>query len=117
MQRLKVRLVDRNYDGRYAMFIYYEDNGHIYQAKPIELEFEQIEEGAVFAKPTLVLGYYDDSLFRSLVDELHRLKLIPIQTTATDGELKATKFHLEDMRTLAGVKGSIANTDRIMEHK
>lgn len=69
-----------------------------YVAKEIVLEFEEIPEGAFFKAPTLRINWHDSKDFMAALKEaLDGEKLPP---SAVEGELKATKVHLEDMRKL-----------------
>lgn len=69
--------------------------------KPLELSFSDPRNGAcLLPDPTLTLEQRDwDALVQSLDTELLANGIVK-QAASLEGELKATKFHLEDMRSL-----------------
>jgi hypothetical protein len=74
------------------------DGRKTYVAKKVELVFEEIPEGSFFKEPTLAIDWYHANDFKEALKEaLDGEKLPP---SAVEGELKATKVHLEDMRKL-----------------
>lgn len=62
----------------------------------INNEWVEIKEGLDSPQPTLSL---EDDLFQQMIDALSET-VKPTVQAETDAELKATKYHLEDMRTL-----------------
>ena len=83
--------------------IYEEHNGRYYIAAPVELLFEEkgVKRGDVI-KPTLTLHseYHAIPLLKALAEGLAEFGIYPSTQQFTSGELKATKYHLEDMRKL-----------------
>lgn len=80
-------------------------------AKPVDLVFEPIEEGMAYPAPTIkISGQLDrtkdgKSIFlEALRESLEKSGYGVKFSEETAGELKATKYHLEDMRLLAKVK-------------
>ena len=69
-----------------------------YVAKEIVLEFEEVPEGAFFKAPTLRINWHDSKDFMAAIKEALDGEKLP--ASAVEGELKATKVHLEDMRKL-----------------
>ncbi|MBT9166730.1 MAG: hypothetical protein DDT19_00054 [Syntrophomonadaceae bacterium] len=74
--------------------------GRYYLAKPIELVFYEVEEGATLPEPTLKLSGREGKLLLQALAKALTEHGIKIGTADITGELKATQFHLEDMRRL-----------------
>ncbi len=73
----------------------------IYLAKPVDLIFERTEEGAPI-DPTFKLPMdFRKPLFKALEEALRRDGIKPESESKLEGQLQATKYHLEDMRVLA----------------
>lgn len=97
MNQYKVRFYD-DYSGATHIIITKLVGMRQYVAKEIKLEFEEIPEGSFFKEPTLRIDWYDSKDFMAALKEaLDGEKLPP---SAVEGELKATKYHLEDMRKI-----------------
>ncbi len=74
-----------------------------YIAQP--LVFKEIKEGACFPNPpTLFVGHQQTPDFLKELLQMIKENGLELNLEA-EGELKATKIHLEDMRLLAKVKG------------
>ena len=70
-------------------------NGKRFIAKPVNLEFKEIEEG-VETRATMEFNLWEGKeLLNAFKKELEGINLNQIE-----GELKATKYHLEDMRKI-----------------
>lgn len=68
----------------------------IFVAKPMQLNFEQVEKSSSKGNPTLeISGYYSQEFLEAL-----KLAVEGKTVILLEGELKATKYHLEDMRKL-----------------
>jgi hypothetical protein len=67
-------------------------------AKKVPLEFAEIPEGTMFREPTFSFNYMDSKDFLAALKEMLDGEKLP--PSAVEGELKATKVHLEDMRKL-----------------
>lgn len=73
---------------------------HTHVAKPIKLEFEETGDGYLLSEPTLQVSSEQWHMLRdSLKEELVANGFQP-KADVLEGELKATKIHLDDMRTL-----------------
>ena len=55
------------------------------------------EEAGIRVEPTMFL---DESALQGILEQLWNLGFRPRKTSFGEGELKATKYHLEDMRQL-----------------
>lgn len=82
-----------------------------YVAKPVDLVMEPVEEGNAPLAPTIRISGLGDrtkdgkSLFlESLRKALEKSSYAVKFSEETAGELKATKYHLEDMRRLSKLK-------------
>jgi hypothetical protein len=98
---------DHNYgfDGRLMIGETEWDGRLVRVAKPITLEFVEFVPRTPTIEPTLMLPHGQmRELFRAFMEEMVRKGLMPAQPL--EGELKATKFHLEDMRRLVHGRGS-----------
>lgn len=71
----------------------------IAQIKDGQIKLEELKEGESEVKPTLSI-HYDawQAIKKAMIDDKVREK------SEVEAELKATKYHLEDMRKLAKVK-------------
>jgi hypothetical protein len=75
-----------------------ERNGKRYVAKPVELIFE---ECTFESKPTMKLSYiYSDALLKAFAAALAEQGIKTDNDHKIEGLLKATLYHLEDMRKL-----------------
>lgn len=98
MNPFRVRFFD-DYSGAVHIVITRHEGNKVYVAKEFKLEFEELPEGGFFKEPTLRINWYDAKDFKAAFKEaLDGEKLPP---SAVEGELKATKYHLEDMRKMA----------------
>ena len=72
--------------------------------KPVELEWKEHEEGK-YMEPTFKLGGYMTGPFlKAFATAAKKNGMNPADDLRMEGELKATKYHLEDMRKLLKVK-------------
>jgi hypothetical protein len=97
MNPYRVRFFD-DYSGSTHIVITKLQNMKQYVAKEIVLEFEEVPEGAFFKAPTLRINWHDSKDFMAAIKEALDGEKLP--ASAVEGELKATKVHLEDMRKL-----------------
>lgn len=73
----------------------------IYIAKPVDLIFELHEEFKTIDQPTLRIGYQEWMHFVPSMNEVLKESKIPLNgEDSARSELKATKYHLEDLRSL-----------------
>lgn len=97
MNPFRVRLFEA-YDGTTHIVITKHDGNKVYVAKQVKLEFEEVPEGHFFEEPTLAINWiYSKDLMAAFKEALDGEKL---PASAVEGELKATKYHLEDMRKI-----------------
>lgn len=77
------------------------ENGNRVFVKPVDMTFEEVEEGA-YREPTFRFDrHFADEFLESLAGELINMGYRPDELKAKEGELTATKYHLEDMRKIA----------------
>ena len=73
-------------------------------AKPWVLEFEKVDVGSV-VKPSMVIPYQmQGKLLKEILKVIDQQGLKLDTDLKMEGELKATKYHLEDMRKLLKVR-------------
>ncbi len=107
MNPFKVRIFD-DYSGSKHIVIAKHEGNRVYVAKKVNLEFEELPEGYFFKEPTLAIGWYHASDLMAAFKEALDGEKLPV--SAVEGELKATKYHLEDMRKiLDGFVGPLTN--------
>jgi len=66
----------------------------------VNVEFEALQEGT-YHEPLLRLDF---ASAQQLMNDLWSCNIRPTATIESEGHLAAVKYHLEDMRKLAGVK-------------
>lgn len=106
---MKIKVFTKTYLGGGAdIYLYQETEGKYkpgrYVAKPIDLTMTLLEEGQR-VEPTFTMPEYELAEFLKSMAELAEEKGIKTdkqlqEETKTKGVLEATKFHLEDMRSL-----------------
>jgi hypothetical protein len=79
-----------------SIWIILREGDRIYVAKPIALEFQEWSRGQRLDRPTL---FIEDHYRMPFMEALKRA-VEKVDIRAVEGELKATKYHLEDMRKL-----------------
>lgn len=84
-------------DGLY-LYIAERHNRELYVAKPMELVFERLERGTPKQATLTLPTFMAEPLLRAFADMLHHEQIKPTQQSFIEGELVATKKHLEDMR-------------------
>lgn len=65
------------------------------------LEWKMVEEGSIFAEltPLLSLGHgMSNGIIKAIVDSVMAYGIRPDAQAKNEGELQATKYHLEDIR-------------------
>ena len=100
---MKIYITQNIWADRYDIHIFEEgyDNRR-YVAKPMQLEFEEYKEGTEVPPSLSISRIFGRStnFLQSLSDALAKCGYEPKTVEENRGELKATKYHLEDMRTL-----------------
>lgn len=99
--RAKISLCD--FGREVKIFIYEERGDKTFLAKPVELELEEIDRHKSI-EPTLRIGGVSNQFLQSLAEELDELKIKTDKDAKIQGTLEATKYHLEDMRSLLKLK-------------
>jgi len=86
----------------FNMWIMERKEGKTFLVKPIHMEVEEKDDAFMLPEPSLFLNH-DQAIdfFRGMASELRRHGYEVIEPDGIAQELKATKFHLEDMRKLA----------------
>ena len=87
-------------------FLFYEErpDGKRYIAKSIELIMEEYKPGDLI-KPTLMLpGYTSGEFMKEMAEEIKKQGIRTKVDEDNEGELKATKYHLEDLRKITKLK-------------
>lgn len=97
MNPYRVRFYN-DYSGSTHIVITRANGNKLYVAKEVKLEFEEVPNGAFFKEPTLRIDWFDSKDFMAALKEALDGEKLP--ASAVEGELKATKVHLEDMRKL-----------------
>ncbi len=78
------------------IYIFSEVNGKRIAYKPVALEEQEIKEGTVIEPTLKISGEYDREFIEAFRDGINEVYGEQAQTS----ELKATKYHLEDLRKL-----------------
>ena len=97
MNPFRVRFFD-DYSGAVHIIITKHEGNKVYAAKEVNLVFEELPEGSFFKEPTLRIGWYSANDFKAALKEALDAEKLP--PSAVEGELKATKYHLEDLRRI-----------------
>ncbi len=101
--KLKMLFHYDEYEMHLKILICQEEDGIItHVAQPVNLVMEEREQFSPI-EPTMRIGRGVDakSLLKSIEEELPRIGHTPRPQSYLEGELRATKLHLEDIRTLA----------------
>lgn len=104
---MKVKLDYQPEFHRFAMWFYLEKaDGKISVVKPMEMVFKDIEEGSSLPEPSLEIPHrlFTMGILQSMVDAIREEGIKSKQDELTEGELKAIKYHLEDLRKLLKLK-------------
>lgn len=73
--------------------------------KPIQMVFEEIKDNYQIVEPSLRLTHWvAEPFLKAFADMLHQENIKPTTQSFIEGELIATKKHLEDMRKLMRIK-------------
>ncbi len=87
----------------FSIWFYKDDGERIWVAKPFEITFEEKPRDYAWElpEPSIFVRRPDfDELKASLIEELAANGIIDASVKETQRELKATKYHLEDMRKM-----------------
>lgn len=83
-----------------GILLYFDENGVRYYARPVELVAIKAEMASVI-EPTIVINDTDaEDMLKALAAGLDAHGIKPAAEPEAAGELKATKYHLEDLRKL-----------------
>jgi len=100
--------------GRTDIYIINRDNDGVYVAEPIDLVMKLVTEGES-AEPTLRLdSFAARALLQALTNAIDKEGIKPPSESYLKGELDATKYHLEDVRAVAGL---VAPSGRLVSKK
>lgn len=89
----------------FEVVLYQTRHGKYYAAKPMgEFIFEEVKEGGLIEPTFLIPFTMQRELVKSLKEATERLGIKTDSEFTLEGELKATKYHLEDMRKILKVK-------------
>ena len=107
---MKIFIEPSAWQDRHNIYIMEEDySKKRYIAKPMKLEFEEYKDGEV-QEPTLqvsrAFGGVETNFLQSLSNALAEAGYKPKSIEENEGELKATKLHLQDMRDLVFKKNT-----------
>lgn len=85
-----------------SMEIYFFDRGPNYKAValPMDLVFKKMEEGKEYEPSLRIPGLMLPGFLKALVSALDKSGVRSPSVDKVEGELKATKYHLDDMRRL-----------------
>ena len=85
-----------------AIYLFGKDNQGEFVIEPMDLVVRHYELSERIDNPTLVFGGRDGEMFlQSLAENLVHIGFKPDELKAKEGELSATRYHLEDMRKFA----------------
>lgn len=105
---LKVAIWDVEYSFTTGI-TFYEDlgDGNIGVAEPVDLKFKRYKQNeAIPATPTITISRTMAKQFlQSLAEALSEKGFKTDKDAKIEGTLSATRYHLEDTRTLLGLKG------------
>lgn len=93
-----IRFFD-DYSGKTHILILSRSGNRVYVAKRVELIFEELPEGGYFKEPTFEIPWHSSKNFKVALKKALEGEKLPV--SSVEGELTATKYHLEDMRKLA----------------
>lgn len=96
----KIVVQEEFWDDSLGIAIFLEKDGKKHVAKPIEIEFKEIKENELVKEPTIRLRNPLGKEFLQAVVNSARKQGIKPDENKLEGELTATKKHLEDMRIL-----------------
>jgi len=100
----KVFIQKQDFTDSVSIYFVEENDGKRFYAKPINLEFEHMEEGSEI-QPTLHLhGMMAGSFLKSFAEVLDKNGIKTDKDAKIEGTLEATRFHLDDLRILLKLK-------------
>lgn len=106
MNPFRVYITD-DYSGKTFFVITKTEGNKMYAAKQVEMVFEEVPEGTFFKEPTLSFPWHQSKDFIAALKEGLEGQKLP--EGRVEGELKATKAHLEDMRRLVFEEQQLVN--------
>lgn len=84
-----------------GIYFGHRDHQNFQLAKPVKLEYEKADELDMDIEPTLFIPFHLQSVFlKTLLKAMENQGIKPESTSKIEGLLEATKYHLEDMRTI-----------------
>ena len=90
LDELHVYIIERDVDGRTTAI-----------ARPMDIIFDRRQEGTVVDSPTLRIGRpHSQSFLKAWSDALERQGVKPESDAKLKGTLEATRFHLDDLRSM-----------------
>ena len=99
---MEIRIYTEPWSTRTKIGFFKEKDGKHYMAKPMVFEFEEYNPMTVINDSTLNLSYDEAHEFLTeLSNALNQAGFVSKNVDGYQSELKATKYHLEDMRALA----------------
>ena len=91
-----------------SIFLYGRDQQGEFVIEPMELVVRHYALGEAIDRPTLIFSGHDgESFLQALATALIGLGFKPDVLKASENELSATKYHLEDMRDLVFGKSRV----------
>ena len=99
---MKIFITTNAWADTHDIYIIEEGHNKRYVAKPMNLEFVELNEHEV-SEPSIKISRVfgkETNFLQALSDALDKAGYSPITVEENKGELKATKVHLEDMRKL-----------------
>jgi len=98
---VEIKIRDNPATGYLEFYFIKGEDGKRFLAKPIELDYTPIKPGQMYPAPTLELPeFMAQEFLKELSNSLEKIGIQPEGVEKTKGILEATKYHLEDMRTL-----------------
>ncbi|MBI1918521.1 MAG: hypothetical protein HYS12_27835 [Planctomycetes bacterium] len=97
--------IESDFRGGISFYFFERRNGKTFLAKPMEMVFKEVKEGEYSAGPTLRLDYlFGDAFLQAMAEALDDANVKTDSDAKIQGTLDATRYHLEDLRSLLNLK-------------
>lgn len=96
-------VIEKNWSGSFDIYAFQDKNLHQFVKYDIQITATTMDKDkALKTEPSYKLSiHHGDIVLKALYEAIVAAGLAPVIQNATDAELKATKYHLEDMRMIA----------------
>lgn len=97
---MNISIGQQSYSGALEIVFWEKRGEKIYAAKPCPLVFEEVVDGYI-ENPTLKIGMaWANEFMKAMAEELDKKGIKTDSDAKIAGTLEATRYHLEDLRTL-----------------